>query len=368
MATERIEFANSLRGFAALSVVVSHIVGGVWFGRPAVERVTGLPQLPAEIQAPWWAYIAHQPDFNFGAFGVGIFFLISGFVIPFSLTRMSAGRFLVARVIRLFPTYAACFTLVISSVALGALYFGVVYPYKATEVIYHYFPGLRAIMASRGIDGVTWTLEVEILFYLLCAAAAPLLRTRSLWLFLMPPLITGLYLVLQALPYVPSNVLGIAERIPYVNFLFIGAAFHFVHVKAVDWRTGSLIGAGLLAVWVIGWSVAREPSLSYVWPDYLYALGLFALCYNFPRIVPKGRIVRFFADISYPLYLMHAVLGYVVSLVLLTRGYSPGVVAAAALLCAVAAATVVHILVERPTHRMAVSVQKRQVVTALMTA
>lgn len=363
----RIEFANSLRGIAALFVVASHVIGGFWFGRSAVSAETGLPPLPSDIQIPPWAFLANLPDFNLGAFGVGLFFLISGFVIPFSLARGGAGRFIISRTVRLFPTYVACFTIVLLAVAGGAAYFSVPYPFGRSEILYHYLPGLRAIMASRGIDGVVWTLEVEILFYLLCAGAAPLIRQRSKLFFLIPPIATAVfYLATQWRADVAPNLMGIIERTPYVDFLFVGTVFHMVYVKAMPWRAGTMIAAGLLAVWAFGWATATEPSLSYVWPNYLYALAVFVLCYNFPNLVPESGILRFFAKISYPLYLVHAVPGYVIMHILLDWGYPAEFATASAAVFAVSAATAIHFLVERPTHRLAAAIQRRPIAIAIV--
>lgn len=47
----RIEFANTLRGFAALAVVISHYYGVFWSNRAAVESITNAPALPLETHA-----------------------------------------------------------------------------------------------------------------------------------------------------------------------------------------------------------------------------------------------------------------------------------------------------------------------------
>ena len=85
----RIDFANTLRGFAALAVVISHYYGVFWSSRAAVEAITNAPALPLETHAiPGYISWLHIfPIFNWGAYGVALFFIISGFVIPFSLQK-----------------------------------------------------------------------------------------------------------------------------------------------------------------------------------------------------------------------------------------------------------------------------------------
>ncbi len=48
-----------------------------------------------------------NPWFMPGPFGVALFFLISGLVIPFSFDRHRTGAFLLARLLRIYPTYLA---------------------------------------------------------------------------------------------------------------------------------------------------------------------------------------------------------------------------------------------------------------------
>jgi hypothetical protein len=45
---QRVDFANTLRGFAALSVLISHYYGAFWLNRPAVAYLTNAPALPLE--------------------------------------------------------------------------------------------------------------------------------------------------------------------------------------------------------------------------------------------------------------------------------------------------------------------------------
>jgi len=45
------------------------------------------------------------PGIYKGGFGVALFFLISGFVIPFSFLRYTRTGFAIARILRLWPAY-----------------------------------------------------------------------------------------------------------------------------------------------------------------------------------------------------------------------------------------------------------------------
>eukprot|EP01012_Entosiphon_sulcatum_P024439 TRINITY_DN29606_c0_g2_i1.p1 TRINITY_DN29606_c0_g2~~TRINITY_DN29606_c0_g2_i1.p1 ORF type:complete len:112 (-),score=0.57 TRINITY_DN29606_c0_g2_i1:25-360(-) len=106
MKQEKIEFANSLRGIAALMVLIAHLYGVFWLNRDVVATLTYAPLLPGSQMTPWYISLLWLvPEFSWGLAGVAIFFLVSGFVIPFSLATLSARQFPVNRVFRILPTY-----------------------------------------------------------------------------------------------------------------------------------------------------------------------------------------------------------------------------------------------------------------------
>ncbi len=76
----RLIFANQLRGLAALCVVGSHLVAVFWAMRDVVGIATASPPQPGD--GPPFLGLFLLTWFNLGPFGVGIFFLISGLVIP----------------------------------------------------------------------------------------------------------------------------------------------------------------------------------------------------------------------------------------------------------------------------------------------
>lgn len=90
-AWRRLIFLDALRGVAALAVLVRHAAN-------PVLAALGRGPLP----------------FDFGQFGVLIFFLISGFVIPISLERTGIREFWIKHVFRLYPLYWFSIAIVIA--------------------------------------------------------------------------------------------------------------------------------------------------------------------------------------------------------------------------------------------------------------
>src|SRR5262249_8952838 len=96
----RVAFAHLLRGLAAGSVLTHHFLYMIWEKPRIVGTLIAAPSLAAVIEGVSSFGVADFGLPNFwGHFGVALFFLISGFVIPFSITALSPSGFVVARVL-----------------------------------------------------------------------------------------------------------------------------------------------------------------------------------------------------------------------------------------------------------------------------
>lgn len=103
--------------------------------------------------------------FKYGYLGVDLFFIISGFVIAFSIKHLSLPRFLKSRFQRLYPVYWLC--LILTTVV--TYYFGAP---RYTVTGGQFLANITMIQTLLGfdhIDGAYWSLYVEMKFYLLIA-------------------------------------------------------------------------------------------------------------------------------------------------------------------------------------------------------
>ncbi|WKK26518.1 acyltransferase [Streptomyces olivoreticuli] len=149
----RLAALDGLRLFAALMVVAYHYVAfgsGVW-ARPS-PAVFPTAFLPA----------------SYGWLGVQLFFLISGFVICMSCWGKSVGEFAVSRVTRLFPAY----WFGVLAVALITYMWPAVDETLRPRDVAVNLTMLQAPLGVDAVDGVYWTLWVEMRFYLLFALIA----------------------------------------------------------------------------------------------------------------------------------------------------------------------------------------------------
>jgi peptidoglycan/LPS O-acetylase OafA/YrhL len=162
MTSQKIEFADSLRGIAALSVIAGHYFGTFWKLTAAAEGLTGIIRSP--VVPPGLTVLVTASPVNLGAFGVALFFLISGFVIPLSFQSYSRLEFLVARSFRIYPTYWIGLSASLVVLVIGGRLLGMPFPHSSVEVLFGYLIGTRDIVFVKSVDGVVWTIEIELKF------------------------------------------------------------------------------------------------------------------------------------------------------------------------------------------------------------
>ena len=144
----RLAWLDVLRGLAALAVVFNH------FGY----------FLPPVVKNPVYQWI------NPGDYGVFVFFLISGYIVPASLERKGSVRtFWVSRLFRLYPLYLLAVAI---AVTLFMLHVGGLRGEGAdpeTSVLSQMLM-MSNVLAGENLPNVVWSLSYEMIFYLLLTA------------------------------------------------------------------------------------------------------------------------------------------------------------------------------------------------------
>ncbi|ROO88229.1 peptidoglycan/LPS O-acetylase OafA/YrhL [Actinocorallia herbida] len=146
----RLGWLDLLRGIAALIVAVHHGAGYL-----------------TPTEATWvnsWV--------NPGKYGVLLFFLISGYIIPASLERHGDLRaFWIGRAARIYPLLLVCLAVTAVPAAFGAwrLHGGIDDGGAAAAVVAH-LTMFQDLLAVPSALNVLWTLSYELVFYFLVAA------------------------------------------------------------------------------------------------------------------------------------------------------------------------------------------------------
>lgn len=355
---ERIRFADNLRGLAAVLVVLSHLAGVFWLRPDVVHSLlqvspahTTHPELLALVKA-----LHFHPLVDYGELGVSLFFLISGFVIPFSLCRESRGQFAVIRAVRIYPTYWCALAITLAALWLAGCFLGGGSAVAPGRVI------LQALLLRDwcwlpGLDAVSWSLEMEIKFYLLIMIAAGWLG-RGRWLPLLL-FVSGLGLVsLLARDGDTSGTikwpLVLQYDLPIIVYMFIGTMFNLLYRKKIG---GATAAAGILYLYLLvlltaGQSAVLGGFFGQFALNYSVSLAVFAACYRYRDAAPKNRILDFLARISYPLYAVHAVTGFVLLEYFLTKGINAFLALTLTFAAVIILAWLLHRLVEKPTVRL----------------
>ncbi|WP_197057468.1 acyltransferase family protein [Aureimonas altamirensis] len=359
--TGRVEFANTLRGLAALSVVFAHYFGVFWTSREAVAELTLAPILPYDIFAvPIYVSSFHfEPIVSWGAFGVALFFIISGFVIPFSLQKTTRLEFLGNRVFRIIPTYIVGFTFTMLAIIISKIYFNSEWPFTTQEILIHYIPGVRDILGSRNIDGIIWTLEIEMKFYLVCMVATPLFVRRSKLVFICPAFVFAFGVFASNNMERFNNYPSIHQAISSLNFasafivyMFAGTAIFYTHVGLIKERMGALTVLLLIAASSLLWWLNPSGLPLVIAPSFGLAVIVFYAAWCFPELFKRRTFTSFLANISYPLYVIHGVAGYVLLRIALDQGWPAWFSLVAVTALAMAISYAIHLYVEAPTQRI----------------
>jgi peptidoglycan/LPS O-acetylase OafA/YrhL len=286
---DRIKELDALRGFAAISVVLFHYT----MACPPLERY-----------------------FVFGVTGVELFFMISGFVIFFTLQHTKTGLdFIVSRFSRLYPTYWVCVTLTL----LFILCQGRIDGRFMEDLGYMYGMNLtmwQQYFQVEDLEWTYWTLTVEWQFYAfmyLLFVAKKLQQVEHVgWL--------GLGLSLCFGTFVPLNFTNLYQflktYLPLIEFfpLFLAGVL-FYKLKFESPRVG-VIGQLLacLATQFLLFEYAGTSSWHLSPQNYAIALiGFFAvftlLAYGYLSFI-VNKVTVYLGAISYPLYLIHLYFGY----------------------------------------------------------
>jgi peptidoglycan/LPS O-acetylase OafA/YrhL len=144
----RLAWLDALRGFAAVCVVFDH--------------GSTLLLLPVRSFLYQWL--------NLGQYGVFVFFLVSGYIVPASLERKGSVRgFWIGRAFRLYPMFLVALALSAVAYETGHGTVANAGRHPLTAVLGWVFM-LQNLLAGLNVPVVTWTLSYEMVFYLLIAA------------------------------------------------------------------------------------------------------------------------------------------------------------------------------------------------------
>lgn len=331
----RLEGIDVLRGLAATCVMLSHYS---W------HSVRSFREAP-------FGFDLHT---IYGFYAVQLFFIISGFVISLTLERSrSWSDFAFSRLSRLFPAYWVAVTLM---VIVEFLFFGKVLwigGYIANMTM------LQEFIGFGNLDGVFWSLTVELAFY---ANMAIIFATG-----LLPRIevLAAIWLLLACLWSLLEQYLGIRlpEFLPQflllrnVPFFVAGIVFYRITMNGMTARRVALIVAALAAAgWIDALPDAYVAAIG--WSDQLQRLGVAVILFVIFGLAIAGKlhfavspVTLWLGAISYPLYLIHRNLGFSTMTRLHDLGAPVWLLFTVTVAGALVLATALAYMIERPALR-----------------
>lgn len=321
-----------LRGVACLSVVMFHFIS-----RGVDSR--WIPQAPLPVLEPLARY---------GYLGVHLFFMISGYVILLSAHGRSPRAFVASRVSRLYPAlWAGATVTMLVTFWHGDPRFAVSWN--------DWFWNMTLVpqyVGANFVDGAYWSLAVELQFYVVVwLALIARLEARLdqlLWAWLLLSLADAIR------PMYPVERWLIVNWAPL--FTIGAAAFLATRHGWTRQRLMMLAVAAILMLWH-AWHevsyVARQFSgAPPVFPAAALILVAFVLLFIAVSTgalhVPKTRWATLPGKLTYPVYLIHQYVGYVLFTRLVEQRLNPELALAAVFVVVVAVAIAIHHLVELP--------------------
>jgi peptidoglycan/LPS O-acetylase OafA/YrhL len=283
-----------------------------------------------------------QSSFRYGYYGVDVFFVISGFVIPLALHRSNyrfgnIGEFLIKRWRRLYPAYVATILLAVGLWVLAGFLPG----FQGGRFQFDFFQFFSNLILTSEFAGhdwyvpVFWTLAIECQYYVLLALSFPIFISQSRLLQL-----TGLAAWIVA----PLLVANSTTVFPWTSLFAMGIIAYLIFGDLLARCSGFILFA--LSTAVTFW---QKGIVS-------VSLALVTICLILLAPQLKNRALIWLGTISYSVYLLHVPIGG--KIINLSKRlpdlpfYKTGAFIAATIITVVLA-YLFHRFIEAPSHRWA---------------
>lgn len=271
-----------LRVIAAIAVVLFHYI----------------PLLNQDTLPIWLA------PFQYGYFGVEIFFMISGFVILMSAEGASTWSFFTSRVTRIYPALWICASITAISALLIAndKYEVSIAQYLANLTLLH-----RQFSQSH-LDGVYWTLTIELRFYLLIGVFIWLKKLDKLPIFL------NLWLLVCAFSLATKE--NPSKLLYWGSYFISGAYFYYIYKHGLALKRLVPLGIALCCSLYQAYDytkgdLSQSTAMAIIFMAYCLFAAIVLYTSSWQPNLIFAKITVIGGAMTYPLYLVHQNAGIV---------------------------------------------------------
>lgn len=330
----KIRSLNALRGIAALLVAIDHII------------LLSSGCTPDSALFYFATFL--------GSFGVGSFFLLSGFVIYLSLEKTNSLEFLWHRILRVYPVIIVAVALRLASqIMMGQRELDL--PTIKLFLLNISLFGNMFIDGGSNIEPIVWSLAIEVKFYILMALIFALSRSP-----LRIPVVPMLFAVAIGLgiagrfapPLASPATVDWALAVSSLPILFIGTAACLYYRNIIG--LNKFLGMSVLLLLAFSFvPLTDNVSFAKNFAAWILAGILFWACLFSGRVQTlfDHRWLMLLGAISYPLYAIHTAV--IEAVIRLNHGSGPSALFLRGIILALLAAWVLHRLIENPVQRWA---------------
>ncbi|HEY5393503.1 MAG TPA: acyltransferase [Hanamia sp.] len=248
---------------------------------------------------------------KYGFLGFHFFFLISGFVILMSANNKTAKEFVISRFVRLYPAYWFCCSLTFFiTFFLGKSLFKV----NFLQWLFN-LTMFNGFFHTPYIDGVYWTLFVEMKFYIFIFGLLLFKQMRFLQYYL------GAWLIVSIFAYYhPIHTLMNYANAEYSAYFIAGATYYLIYSEGKSfYRIFLLIGSFLLAFKrgiVTSAFMSNNYQIEFNTGIILAIIAsfffIFLLISHNKTGFLRSKYFVYLGVLTYPLYLLHYNLGMII--------------------------------------------------------
>jgi peptidoglycan/LPS O-acetylase OafA/YrhL len=284
--------------------------------------------------------------FRYGFLGVHLFFMISGFVIFMTALNRPPRGFVISRLVRLYPAFWFCCTATfVVTLLLGAGRFRVTTPqYLANMTM------VPTLLGKPFVDGVYWSLLVEIKFYAMVFVLAVLGQLAYAKLYLTLWLAASVLLPLAGLGRVAASLL----LSDYAAFFIAGATIFLIRLEGRSPFKLALLGASFVVAAATAPIVSEFTSIYHVALSRAVVTAIYAAFF----VAVYASAMKDFSHarwswcltlgaLTYPLYLLHQNIGFMLMNSVAGR-VNRFLILAGTIAAMLVASYLVHACVERP--------------------
>jgi len=301
----KMEFLQNLRGCAALLVLIGHYLDMYVKHNDSTIQFAGITSF--------------VNSFELGRVGVIVFFLITGFVVPYSLQNKQGSSiinsFFTRIALRLYPAF--WFSIFVALIVA----YGVGINIESLEQVVANFTMIPKYLGYESVQGAYWTLHLLVVFYIGTAALYYLgylkcLKVRSFVLFAF--CLVAVFFAFLRFNYgirVPIVMpLGLATMVlgSIIRSYFENEGFNLKHLAIICCVYFICLYLAQIMYYKEGWGRWFFP----------YFLGLVVFTAFIYKIRFTNSLLSFFGKISYSCYLLHMLALAVVFNIMKNSAYS----------------------------------------------